>query len=207
MAFPSNFRLLLASQSPRRSALLAQAGVPHQVVRSTVNEDERDGDAVSLTTNNALAKAEHALVPSNCMRPFFVLGADTVVVLKGRVLGKPSDKEQARTILEQLAGDVHVVVSGVAIRLEGGDGRARYVAGSAQTRVWFRALAAIQIERYLDTGEWHDKAGGYGIQGCGGLLVRRIEGEYSTVVGLPLGLTVGLFLNVGFDLVGRRWLS
>lgn len=116
-----------------------------------------------------------------------VLGADTVVALGGRIYGKPSDREAARTTLEALAGRRHTVIGGICL-IE--SGRQRTLAAS--TEVEFRGLDAAAIERYLDTEEWHDRAGAYAIQGRGALLVRGIEGDYLNVVGLPVAALVEL---------------
>lgn len=204
--FPKDFRLFLASQSPRRSSLLAAAGIPHTIVSSEGQEEVHLEDPLLTAERNAVSKALGACVPPQVALPFFVLGADTVVVLDGEVFGKPRDKEEAASMIARLAGRSHVVVSGVAVVAHEESGELHLAQGCAMTRVWVRALDAAQISGYLATDEWADKAGGYGIQGLGGLLVERIEGEYSTVVGLPLGLMVSLFRQLGFDLIARCWL-
>jgi septum formation protein len=111
-----------------------------------------------------------------------VLGVDTDVVLDGRVLGKPADEEEARERLEALSGRTHEVLSGVALRGPDDSERSALAASS----VTFRALSAVDIDRYLASGEWRDRAGGYAIQGLGSTLVERLHGDFSNVVGLPL---------------------
>lgn len=116
-------------------------------------------------------------------------------------MGKPTDREEAGDMIRRLAGGRHTVVSGVAVRrlAAHGDRSAEIVAGCAETDVWFRELTDPQIQAYLDTGEWRDKAGAYGIQGRAGLFVERIEGEYFAVVGLSLRLLVSLLAQLGLD--------
>src|SRR5205807_2145931 len=116
-----------------------------------------------------------------------VLAADTVVVLDGRLLGKPASEEEARDHLEALSGRTHRVVTGVCV-VRGGAARA----ANAATRVRFRSLSDADIEWYLDSGEWRDRAGGYAVQGRGAALVEAIEGDYFNVVGLSVAALVGL---------------
>lgn len=212
MSYPPDFQLFLASRSPRRRELLAAAGIPFREVASRVREEITAGDPLLTVELNARAKVDGALIPEGVSRPFFVLGADTVVMCDGMILGKPFDRDEAREMVRTLSGRRHTVVSGVALRREdaepaavAGTSAGDTLVGCSQTHVWFERLDESQIEAYLETGEWHDKAGAYGIQGRAGLLVERIEGEYFTVVGLPLGLLVCLFRRLGFDLIARRW--
>lgn len=109
-------------------------------------------------------------------------------------------------MLLTLSGRSHSVVTGVALILRQGEGEGRLAVGSAETEVWFRPLQEGQVQVYLSGSEWADKAGAYGIQGQAGLFVERIVGDYPNVVGLPLSLVVSLFVRLGFDLIGRRWL-
>jgi len=129
-----------------------------------------------------------------------VVGADTVVTLPGRVLGKPSSAAEAREMLEMLSGREHRVVTGVAVVDPAGG---RSVAGAEETRVFFRNLTRAEIQAYVESGEPMDKAGAYAVQGLGALLVERIEGCYFNVVGLPLGLLAGLLGEFGYDLLAR----
>lgn len=197
------YRLLLASQSPRRRELLAAAGFSFRVVASRGREYLDPQDPLMTAEANARAKVEGAVIPQDERAPFVVVGADTIVECEGRILGKPVDRDEARSMIELLAGRRHTVISGLAIKPVGGGGGSLAVAptfaGCAQTDVWFRDVTDRQIEAYLDAGEWHDKAGAYGIQGRAGLLVERIEGDYFTVVGLPLALLVSLLEQAGID--------
>jgi septum formation protein len=166
--------LVLASRSPQRHAILTQLGIAHRVVVSEAQE-RTGGDPRALVLENALRKAR--AVPGS-----LVLGADTAVAVDGQALGKPRDAAQARSFLAILSGREHEVWSGLALRDAGG--RERTVADV--TRVRFRALTDGQLDWYLDTGEWRERAGGYAIQGRGAALVERVEGDFWTVVGLPV---------------------
>ena len=167
--------LVLASASPRRRALLEQVGIPCTVERAGV--DEGDDPAA-----NARAKAR-AVAASRAGDDAVVLGADTIVVLDGDVLGKPADAADAAAMLRRLSGRTHTVVTAYALVHCGtGDECVR----SVEAAVTFRALDDDEIAAYVATGEPLDKAGAYGIQGRGALLVERIDGDYFTVVGLPL---------------------
>ncbi len=185
--------------------MLTAAGIPFRTVPSNGQETIDPDDPLMTVEANARAKAEGAVVPLDEPPPLVVLGADTVVVCEGSILGKPADRGEAREMIRRLAGRRHTVASGVAVRRLAAHGarEAELVAGCAETDVWFRDLTDTQIEAYLDSGEWNDKAGAYGIQGRAGLLVERIEGEYFTVVGLPLGLLVSLLAQLGLDAISR----
>jgi septum formation protein len=165
--------LILASSSPRRRAILTQLGVPFRVHAPDV-EELTEGDPRELVIENALLKLR--AVPGER-----VLAADSMVVWDGRAHGKPADAEEAESWLRQLSGRWHEVMGGIALR-EHGEERT----GVAVTRVRFRELRQADIERYLDSGEWRDRAGGYAIQELGAMLVEEIEGDYFNVVGLPV---------------------
>lgn len=174
--------LILASKSPRRRELLAQIGVRHRVVAVDVPEIHQPGEApAAYVTRLALSKARAGVdlcpgVP--------VLGADTVVVLQGKVLEKPADQAAALGMLAQLSGQTHSVLTAIALCCNG-----RAEQRLCETRVTFRAISAHEAERYWLSGEPRDKAGGYGIQGFGAVFVSHLEGSYSNVVGLPLAET------------------
>lgn len=210
--FPPDFRLYLASASPRRRELLAAAGIPFEVVSAVTDEELEGADPARLAETNALGKARAARLPSGAPAGAFVLAADTLVVVEGRILGKPEDPEEARAMLDALAGRTHEVVTGVALlrTAPGEDGAAAPAGechlGSATTEVRMRTLTAAEAEAYVASGEWADKAGGYAVQGLASLLVEEIRGEYANVVGLPVVLVGGLMRAAGFDLVTRRWL-
>ncbi len=179
--------LYLASGSPRRAELLQQIAVPFTVLPPPSIDETPRAAEVPVSYVRRMAR-EKALVGRECMPvPGAVLGADTAVVMEGRILGKPADDAEALAILTQLSGQSHQVVSAVCVCLED-----RHAVRHTVTTVQFRALESARLEAYVATGEGRDKAGSYGIQGLGGALVESLSGSYSAVVGLPLEQTVAL---------------
>ena len=172
--------MILASASPQRRAILSALGVAFSAVATDVAEVD-EGPAAVVARENALRKA----VAARGSDADVVLGVDTVVALDLELWGKPPSADAARETLRALSGRVHSVVSGFAV--VGPDG---VVAGDDTTLVEFRALDDATIDWYLRSGEWEGRAGGYAIQGRGGALVRRIEGDYLNVVGLPLAAII-----------------
>lgn len=184
---------ILASASPRRLALLEQAGIrPDRVLAAEIDEaprkDERPG---ALAGRLALAKA--ALVATHS-RGAFVLGADTVVARGRRILGKPVDEAAARRYLGLLSGCRHRVYGAISVVAPDGHTGTRLV----RTFVTFKHLGAGEIEAYLASEEWQGKAGAYAIQGRAAAFVRRINGSYTNVVGLPLFETAQLLAGLGY---------
>ena len=174
-------RLILASTSPRRMELLSSLGVVFQVLPVAVDETIAPGEkAEAACVRLAEAKVMAAATPD---REAWVLGADTLVVWDGNVLGKPRDDAEAAGMLRQLSGHAHDVWTGMALRRMGDE---RVFLGSERTRVWFNELTDAAIETLVRSGECRDKAGAYGIQGLAGLYVPRIDGDYYNVMGLPL---------------------
>ena len=175
-------KLILASASERRAGILRDADFSFTVMSSAVDETPSPGESpLDLVQRLAAAKAE--LVAARAVGPAIVIAADTIVTLEGHIFGKPRSTDDARHMLEKLSGLTHAVVTGVAlIRLPDAE-RLTFV---ESTLVHFAALSAREISRYLATGEPHDKAGAYAIQGRAGRYVLRIEGCYFNVVGLPL---------------------
>jgi septum formation protein len=182
--------LRLASASPRRRELLAQIGVAHAVAVADVDESARDGEAVSAYVERvARAKAE-AIWARGCDLP--VLGADTTVVLDEMSLGKPRDRTQGLSMLEALAGREHRVLTAVALVTAAGT---RCLTSASTVRM--RPSTAQERERYWETGEPRDKAGGYAIQGLGAVFIESLQGSYSGVMGLPLFETARLLAAAG----------
>lgn len=177
--------IILASASPRREALLARMGLPFRVEPSTVPEEQapRTSHPGALTEKAALDKAQEVAAR---LVDGLVLGADTVVVIGVHALGKPSSAAQAREMLQHLSGATHRVYTGLALVQVKGGRVTRQRTAHEMTRVTMRRLDTREIEAYIATGEPLDKAGAYGIQGRGALLVERVEGCYYNVVGLPL---------------------
>lgn len=185
---------MLASGSPRRAELLARLGLDPVVRPTDVDETPRRGegaDALVVRLATAKAAASAALGDGH---DEVVLAADTVVTLDDEVLGKPRDRDDAAAMLRRLSGRTHDVVTGIAV-----------VRGpvSAVTRVTtavtFRHLDDAEVAWYLATGEPDDKAGGYGLQGAGAVLVSRVDGSDTNVIGLPLAESVELLRDIGFD--------
>jgi septum formation protein len=176
-------------------------GVPYEVVRSFAEEVLTGDTAAALAAANAVAKVRGASLPAGVPARAFVLGTDTLVTLGDRVMGKPASQDEARTMIAELSGRTHQVVSGVAL-LAG----ERLRLATAATDVTFLKLDHARIDAYIASGEWTDKAGAYGVQGLAGMFVSEVRGEYSNVVGLPLCLLARLFLEAGFDLLQRQWL-
>lgn len=173
--------LILASASPRRKELLQNVGIPLKVIPSSVKEPEhRNGTARDQVMNLAYLKAKSV---SDLFPDSWVLGADTIVVIDNRILGKPRNREDASRMLKILSGRKHSVLSSFSILH--GKQRAR-VDRCIETEVVFKELTDEEIYGYIATREPLDKAGGYAIQGIGSFLVKSINGSYTNVVGLPL---------------------
>jgi len=191
-------RMILASESPRRRELLAAVGVPFRVVPSGVDEVPRAGESPSrFVRRAALDKGEAVAVlhPSS-----FVLAADTIVVADGRILGKPGDRAEARRMLSRLAGREHKVFTGICLLCRE---RGFLDLATEVTRVRFRPLTAAEIAAYARTGECDDKAGAYAAQGAGMLLIDRVAGSFSNVVGLPMTRVVTMLARARLIRVAR----
>lgn len=172
--------IVLASGSPRRKELLEAAGVPFRVVVSDAEEcapETLSADEIAMENAKAKALAVAMDLPATSI----VIGADTIVVLDGRIFGKPTDEEDAARMLRALSGRTHQVITGVCIVR---DGESDCFADT--TDVTFKALGDDDIASYIATGEPLDKAGAYGIQGEAGVFVDSIDGDYENVVGLPV---------------------
>ncbi len=183
-------RLILASQSPRRRDLLALIGLPHEVQPAHLDESVLPGEDPVVYAER-LARAKASAVAARAPDAV-VIGADTIVVLDGEILGKPATTAEAEATLHRLSGRTHAVHTAVAVARDG-----RVVSGVESVRVTFRALTGAQVAAYVATGEPMDKAGAYGIQGYGAVIVARVEGDYFAVMGLALGRLVGLLDDVG----------
>ena len=171
---------ILASGSPRRLMLLAQLGIEPEVRPSSFSEASGASDNVErLVQTNALGKGRDVL--PLCKKDDVVIAADTVVVLDDKVIGKPKNTEEAKEMLRALSGRSHKVLTGIAVFYQGKEN-----VETVATIVRFRKLTREEIDTYVATGEPMDKAGAYGIQGRGAILVESIEGCYNNVVGLPL---------------------
>jgi len=189
----------LASASPRRRDLLAQIGVPFRVLGVAVDEAALAAEApADYVTRLAVAKAEAGWRRSGVdadVPAAPVLGADTAVVIDGRILGKPRDRTDALDMLGALAGRTHAVYTAVALRT--GDGTA---ARLSRSEVSLRSIEAAELTAYWQTGEPSDKAGAYAVQGFGAIFVQELRGSYSGVMGLPIFETAGLLRAAGVPL-------
>jgi septum formation protein len=178
-------QIILASASPRRKALLQQIGLPCKVVPSNIIEKlnprlKPRGQVEQLALEKAMSIAEK--YPQS-----IIIAADTVVVMRDEIIGKPISREDAKRILEKLSGKSHTVITGFSIidtQLH------RKVTKSIESTVFMKKLTKKDIEKYIDTNEPMDKAGGYGIQEKGGVFIERIEGDYFNVVGLPISALI-----------------
>ena len=184
--------LILASASPRRRELIAYTGLPFEAYSADA-EEIKSGEPRALVMENARRKA-HAAAKAYPGR--MVLSADTVVYLDGRVLGKPKDETEARDMLRRLSGNTHTVYTGVCVIGEDG----REFADADASRVEFVPLSEEAIAWYIATEEPMDKAGAYAVQGRAGMFVRRIEGSYSNVIGLPMALVRDMLKAAGAEL-------
>jgi len=188
-------KLILASSSPRRAEILANAGLPFSVLSSAVDESPYPGEAPGALVQR-LAQAKADLVTARAVGPAIILAADTVVVFDDKILGKPSSPEAARHMLQQLSGRTHSVLTGVAlVRLPDGE-RRQFI---ESTLVHFRPITDEELSAYLATKEPYDKAGAYAIQGQAGRYIPRIEGCYFNIVGLPLSRVLTELQSLGWS--------
>lgn len=186
----THVRVILASQSPRRRELLTLIGVPHEVLPAGIDETLLPDESPAPHAER-LAREKAALIASR-HPDAVVIGADTIVVLDGDVLGKPANVAEARATLRRLSGRTHTVHTAVAVSYRG-----RMASVVESVEVTFRPLDDGRIAQYVDTGEPMDKAGAYGIQGYGATIVARIDGDYFAVMGLSLVRLVALLADVG----------
>ena len=183
-------QIVLASQSPRRRALLEQIGVSFDVEVADIDESRHADESLERYVSR-LAESKAAAVQARVAAGLPILGADTIVVLDDCPLGKPRSPHDAHTMLTRLSGRQHEVFTAVALITD------HPVVVLSRTRVWFRPISAAERDAYIATGEPMDKAGGYAIQGRGAAFVERIHGSYSAVVGLPLFETARLLNEAG----------
>ncbi len=188
-------RLVLASASPRRVSLLAQVGVECETAPADIDETPVQGEsAAAMVERLAIGKASH--IAAIRTDDVFVVGGDTTVAVNGQILGKPENHADAERMLGELNGQRHQVISGIAIVAPD----STVVSDVDISSVWMRALSSADISWYLQTGEHHGKAGAYAIQGAASVFVERIEGDYNSIVGLPLAALDRLMSRFGHHL-------
>jgi septum formation protein len=191
--------ICLASRSPRRRELLLQIGVPHLLLEIDVDESIRSGErpadyVLRVSRDKAMAGLERCY-EAECLP---VLAADTTVVVDGRMLGKPADRDDGFDMLRMLSGRSHEVYTAVAL------GHRRLETRLSVSRVSFRPVTAREIQAYWESGEPADKAGGYAIQGLAAQFVSELRGSYSGVMGLPLYETAELLRGAGLELLSQQ---
>lgn len=192
--------IILASASPRRQEILKNLRIPFQVIIPNVNENNTsDKTPMELTESLARSKVSavvHSLPPKQIIP--WVLGADTIVSLNGKNLGKPSSIEEAYEYIKMLQGKTHTVCTSIA--LYNGVKKSTTVR-TAVSKVTFASMSQKEIEAYVDTGDWHGAAGGYRIQGMASCFISKIEGSYSCIVGLPIYELYDILKSQGYSVI------
>lgn len=186
--------IILASQSPRRREIFRYFSLPFEQVSHTFDENSYPKTLAPEEYAQGLSREKAKDVFSRYPHSI-VVAADTIVVINGQILSKPKDRKDAACMMHMLAGKWHQVITGVTVR-------SKNILETAydETKVLLNPLSEEHIQAYLDRGEWHDKVGGYAIQGAGSLLVARIDGCYYNVMGLPVGLLSSLLEKVGVSM-------
>ena len=191
-------KIILASASPRRKELLEKLDLDFSVCPADIDESLLpDEDAAMYPLRTAVQKA---MAVAKTAEDALVIAADTVVAVDDDILGKPRDEAEAKAMLQRLSGREHIVITGIGV-VDTVSGRT--LSATEQTIVYFHPLRDEEIDAYIATGECMDKAGSYGIQGKGSLLVRKIDGDYFNVMGLPLSRLYRLLLNIDADILKK----
>lgn len=201
----------LASKSPRRKEILEQLGFTpiilasndHTLLNFAGDEEQLPDEAPEdyvIRTAREKALIALAKIKAEKLEPLPVLSADTTVILNGKILGKPADRDEARSFLEQMSGCAHEVRTAVFV----GTDEAHLEGMVSVSKVWFKKLSEEEIEGYINTPHPYDKAGGYGIQGLAGAFIEKIEGSYSGIMGLPVFETVELLKRFNIGLFAQK---
>ncbi|MDY6878687.1 MAG: Maf family protein [Desulfatiglans sp.] len=183
--------LVLASASPRRERLLSRIGLPFDSMASRINEEDIIGDPALGSRMLAMKKATDVYAR---IRPRWVMGADTIVVVNDEILGKPDDNKEARRMLGLLSGREHRVITGFCVLNPAGEVSHTE---AVTTTVRIKGLSELEIEAYTNMDEPYDKAGGYAVQGMGSFMVKEVSGSYTNVVGLPLCEVIEALISAG----------
>ncbi|MBQ0161748.1 MAG: septum formation protein Maf [Treponema sp.] len=192
--------IILASSSPRRQDILKMMNIPFQVIMPNINENNTSAKSpVELTETLARSKVlavVHSLPPKQVIP--WVLGADTVISLNGKIYGKPEDQDEAYEMLKSLQGKTHTVCTSIALY---NGTKKTTVTKTSVTKVTFAPMSQHEIEAYLETGDWHGAAGGYRIQGMASCFISKIEGTQSGVVGLPIFELYDILKSQGYSVM------
>ena len=189
-------RIILASQSKRRSAILSSCGIPHIIIHSRVKEIHKStGNPRRVVMHNARIKCESV---ARKRKAAIILGVDTMVLFKGRLIGKPSDKNEAKKMLRDFSGRRLLVYSGLHL-MDPASGKSATT--SDMTRLKIRRIPKKDIEKYFTLWGPYDKAGGFSIEGVGSIVFDDINGSYYNVLGLPMAKVQELFQKIGLDLL------
>lgn len=198
------YKIILASESPRRKEILDTMGIRYQCIAANVTETTQETEPEKLVQSLAALKSEAVLnkeeLKSEKYQESIIIGADTMVFYKGLALGKPKDRADAYRMLRMLSDDVHEVITGVSIIIRNTSGIIERLSFAVCTKVYVLPLTDSQIEEYIETGEPMDKAGAYAIQGRFGIYIKRIEGDYYNVVGFPIAEIHRALLSKGIDI-------
>jgi len=189
-------KLILASGSLGRKSLLEQLGISFKIALPSIDESVLPGEAPEIYVTRLAQQKAQSIVKGN-IRDKIILAADTIVVSQGKILGKPDSKEQSVSMLKELSGSKHEVLTGVSIL-----GKNQINTFYVRTEVTFRSLSLKEIDWYWKTGEPLDKAGSYGLQGVGAAFVKTLAGSYTNVIGLPISETVLALRDFSVECLG-----
>jgi septum formation protein len=184
----NKIKLILASASPRRKELIGHLKIPFQILTKEIEEQSDSSDPVTFSLDIAKDKGAAVfenLVSQNSSNNYFVVSADTIVCLNGKIYGKPRNRDEARKFLNELSGKSHSVYTAVVINFYF-EGQKDSISFVEESKVTFNQISDILMDRYLDTGDSLDKAGAYGIQGPSLTFISKVDGDYANVVGFPL---------------------
>ena len=198
-------RIILASASPRRREIMNQVGIRFEVIPSVGEEVTTESAPDKVVCELSAQKAAEVL--GNTEGEVVVLGADTIVAHRGRILGKPVDAEDAKRMIGSYAGDTHEVFTGVTVLVRDADGTVKKRSFAVRTGVKVRAMSDAEIDWYVATKEPLDKAGAYGIQGKFAPFIEGIDGDYYNVVGFPIAAVISETRALGVDLLAEEYLQ
>ncbi len=198
-------RVILASESPRRKEIMEKMGIQFESMVADINEEVLNTKPRQMVQELAALKAKKVadIFEDDYDNKIVIIGADTMVFHKGRLMGKPVDEEDAFKMIKMISNDVHQVYTGVCIIILEDGKETKRISFASSTGVWVNPLSPKQIKDYLATGEPMDKAGAYGIQGRFGIFIKKIQGDYYNVVGLPIAEIYEKLLEVGIDIINK----